>query len=91
MTDPRLNTVCANEDDKRKHNHYFIPVADLEYIDVYHLCRRADVQDTSGATHHALKKLLFSGKRGSKDRIKDLTEAVDTLQRLIEIERLENS
>lgn len=75
---------------ERRHSHYFIDVSDLEFIDVYHLCKRAKIQDESGATHHALKKLLFSGKRGSKDRIKDLQEAADTILRLIEIERLEN-
>lgn len=70
---------------QRKHSHYFKDVSKLDVIDVYGVCELFQVNDPSGATHHALKKLLLPGKRGSKSRKKDLQEAVDTLNRRIEM------
>jgi len=71
---------------ERKHNHYYKDVSKLNVIDVYGVCWKFKVQDDSGCIQHAVKKLLLSGGRGSKDRLTDLNEAVDTLNRLIEIE-----
>lgn len=36
---------------------------------------------------HALKKILCAGNRGKADTLKDLQEAVDALQRAIELEQ----
>lgn len=36
---------------------------------------------------HAIKKLLCAGARGSKDREKDLNEAVASIQRALELEQ----
>ncbi len=72
----------------RKHSHYFKDVTNLTEIDVYVVCALFGVSDMSGATHHAVKKLLLSGKRGVKSPLKDIKEARDTLNRLIEIEGL---
>lgn len=70
----------------RKHNHYFKDVSKLNEVDVYRVCELFDVNDPSGATQHAIKKLLLPGQRGAgKGRRKDIQEAVDTLTRLIEI------
>jgi len=69
----------------RKHNHYFKPVAHLTEVDVYRTCDLYKVDDPSGATQHAIKKLLLPGGRGVKDRMKDLQEARDTLDRKIEM------
>jgi len=38
------------------------------------------------ATQHAIKKLLMPGQRGSKDVLQDLKEAVEAIQRAIELE-----
>lgn len=76
------------EDQKHEtgnHNHYFKDVSDIDEIDVYRVCDLFDVFDTSGAIHHAIKKLLCSGKRGVKDYRKDLEEARDSIQRKLDI------
>lgn len=75
-----------NEPARRKHGHYFKDVSQLTTVDVYRVCALFGVNDPSGCTHHAIKKLLLPGQRGAgKDAIKDLQEAVDTLNRKIEM------
>lgn len=69
----------------RKHKHYFKDVQHLTHIDVYRTCQLYNVQDESGALHHAIKKLLCSGVRGAKDKVKDISEARDTLDRWLEM------
>jgi len=75
---------------ERKHSHYYKDVSGLDYVDVYAVCALFGVDDPSGCMQHAIKKLLCSGKRGVKDRDKDLQEAVDTLQRKIDMVRGDN-
>lgn len=71
---------------KPKHSHYHKDVSDYDTIDIYAVCKIFDVQDTSGCLQHAIKKLLVTGKRGHKDRQTDIQNAVDTLNRLLELE-----
>jgi len=73
---------------ERKHSHYFKPTKEFDEIDTYLLCRIWKVKDDSGALHHALKKMLDAGKRGNKDKLKDIREARDTLNRYLEIEAM---
>ena len=69
-----------------KHAHYFKDVADLDELDVYMVCELFGVQDPSGATQHALKKLLLPGQRGAgKGLLMDLKEARDSIVRRIAI------
>lgn len=67
------------------HPHYFKSVKHLDYIDIYMVCKLFEVDDSSHCTQHAIKKLLMAGKRGSKDKIKDIKEARDTLKRFLNI------
>lgn len=70
----------------RKHGHYFKGVRHLTEVDVYRVCDLFRVDDPSGATQHAIKKLLLPGQRGGgKERAKDYREAVDTLLRRLEM------
>ena len=79
-----INTTPAAE--ARKHSHYFRSVKNLTEIDVYRICDMFRVDDHSGAIQHALKKLLLPGQRGAgKDQRKDIQEAVDTLQRKLQM------
>lgn len=65
---------------------YFKDVRDLDEIDVYCVHALFQLQDTSGALHHASKKLLLSGVRtGGKSRYQDIKEARDTLNRWLDI------
>lgn len=69
---------------------YYKPVpAGVTEIDTYMLCEMFQVQDHSGAIHHAIKKLLLPGVRtGGKTRLDDVKEARDTLTRWIEVQKL---
>lgn len=73
---------------KPKHSHYHKDVSQYDTIDVYALCKIFDIQDPSGCTQHAIKKLLVTGQRGHKDRLNDLQDVIDTVKRLIELEGL---
>lgn len=68
-----------------KHAHYFKDVSKLTEIDIYAVCQLFGVNDPSGATQHAVKKLLMSGQRGVKDAKRDLQEAADTLARKLQM------
>lgn len=63
----------------KKHSHYHKDVSDRQTIDIYGVCEVFEVDDVSGRLHHAVKKILMAGKRGSKGYRQDIQEAVDTL------------
>lgn len=48
---------------------------DWDYIDVYRVCELFNVDDSSGATQQAMKKLIAAGTRGYKDKLQDYKEA----------------
>lgn len=65
------------------HDHYKKDISHLKTIDVYR------VLDLYGVTHpalqHAAKKILCAGQRGAKDRERDLREAVDSVNRALQM------
>jgi hypothetical protein len=69
----------------RKHSHYHKDVSKLDTVDIYEVCELFNVNDPSGATQHAIKKLLCGGQRGAKDKLQDMKEARDTIIRRIEM------
>lgn len=86
LNHPKANNAIANarvlaEKVGAKHSHYFKDVSNLDTIDVYRICDLCEIDDNSGATQHAVKKLLCAGQRGAKDKRKDLEEARDTIIR----------
>lgn len=67
----------------RKHGHYFKKLPTNE-IDVYAVLKAFDVE--SHAIGHAIKKLLLAGARGGgKDRERDFQEAIDSIERELEM------
>jgi len=52
-------------------------------VDVYDILKAFNV--TCPATQHAIKKLLMPGMRGHKDTTADLTEALVSIERAIEM------
>lgn len=82
-------TETKTEGSERKHSHYFKDVRNLDYVDIYQVCKLFEVDDPSHCTQHSIKKLLMSGKRGAKDKMKDIIEARDTLNRYLQIEGIE--
>lgn len=65
------------------HDHYKKDISHLKTLDVYR------VLDLYGVTHpaiqHAVKKLLCAGQRGAKDYERDLREAVDSINRALQM------
>ena len=69
-----------------KYPKYYKSVGDMTEVDVYAVHKLFDIQDPSGAIHHASKKLLLSGVRtGGKSQFKDIREARDTLTRWLQL------
>jgi len=68
----------------RKHSHYFRWVGHLRELDIYRVLDLFGVTDH--AIGHAIKKLMLPGMRGGgKPTRKDIEEAIDTLQRKLEM------
>lgn len=68
----------------RKHSHYFKDVSHLKDIDVYRVLKLFNVTDP--CVQHAVKKLLVAGGRGAgKDIERDLREAVDSINRALQM------
>lgn len=67
----------------RRHAHYFRSVAHLQEIDIYRVLELFGVTDQ--ALGHATKKIMLPGLRGAKATRKDIEEAIDTLQRKLEM------
>jgi len=66
-----------------KYNHYFKDVSSLNHIDVYRVIKLWGIEDQ--CQQHALKKVLCAGSRGAKNYEKDIREAIDSLNRLLEM------
>lgn len=68
-------------------NPYRKDVRYLEELDLYVLADLYDVK--SHAVFHAIKKLICAGKRGAKDYEQDLMEAIDAIERELQMVGLE--
>lgn len=66
-----------------KHSHYFKDVSHLDKIDVYRVLDLFGVQNP--AIQHAIKKLLCAGSRGVKDQARDYREAIDSIERALQM------
>jgi hypothetical protein len=81
---PRFTTIKSTIPEK--HLHYYKSVRNLDMIDVYRVLDLFGVTDQ--ALGHAIKKLLVAGGRGAGKSIeKDVTEAVDTLNRYLQMRK----
>lgn len=72
----------------KNHKHYYKSVKHLNHIDVYRVLDLYEVNNP--CLQHAIKKLLVAGGRGSKDKLDDIQEAIDSLERFKDM-RKENS
>lgn len=83
-SEPQLN--LEEQSLSERYPQYYKPVGDFTEIDVYATHHLFNLQDPSGALHHASKKILLSGVRtGGKSAYKDIKEARDTLTRWLQL------
>ena len=84
MLEQRVDGVTVVTAPARKHPHYFKDVSHLKDIDVYRVLKLFNVTDP--CVQHAVKKLLVAGGRGAgKDIERDLREAVDSINRALQM------
>lgn len=84
----KVGQIEQNEQEQRKHSHYFKDVSNLNEIDVYAVLTLFEVHDPCIA--HAAKKLLCTGNRGHKDFETDVQDAIDSLVRWKELNQCLN-
>lgn len=65
------------------HDHYKKDIKHLGSLDVYRVLDLYGV--TQPAIQHAVKKLLCAGQRGAKDYERDLREAIDSIERALQM------
>lgn len=84
LTATKLKGVTVVSAPACKHSHYFKNVSHLKEIDVYRVLKLFNVTDP--CVQHAVKKLLVAGGRGAgKDMERDLREAVDSINRALQM------
>jgi hypothetical protein len=71
------------ETELTKKNKYQVSCKGIN-IDVYDVLNAFNVQNP--AIQHAIKKLLKGGERGVKTKVQDYTEAIESINRAIELE-----
>lgn len=64
-------------------DHYYRDVSHLKKIDIYRVLDLFGVTDPAIA--HAIKKLLCPGLRGAKPAEQDIREAIDSLNRKLQM------
>ena len=65
------------------HSHYKKDVSHLNMIDVYRVAQLFGITDH--CEFHAIKKILCAGQRGSKSAKQDIQEAIDSLNRRLQM------
>lgn len=71
-------------EERQKRSKYHVQIRPGVYVDVYDVLHAFGV--TNPGDQHAIKKMLMPGKRGHKDAIQDRREAIQSLERAIELE-----
>lgn len=78
------NDLTASEREHlEKYPHYYRDIRHLNILDIYRVLDLFSTGDS--ALDHAAKKILAAGKRGAKNKEKDIKEAIDTLTRRLEM------
>lgn len=73
----------AQRTPRGNHSHYKKDVSHLKMIDVYRVIKLFNVTDP--CEQHAVKKILCAGGRGDKSQEQDIREAIDSLNRRLEM------
>ena len=69
-------------------NPYIVDISKYNKLDIYRILKLYEVSDP--CLQHAIKKLLCAGKRGVKNQTQDINEAMQSLQRFLEMQGEDN-
>ena len=69
-------------------NPYIVDISKYNKLDIYRILSLYNV--TNPCLQHSIKKLLCAGKRGSKNFLQDVNEALQSLQRFLEMQGEDN-
>lgn len=85
ITDEQIKNYLESVSKKEssEYSHYKKDVSHLKTIDVYRVLTLFNVTDP--CQQHAVKKILCAGIRGDKSRAQDIREAIDSLNRSLEM------
>jgi len=75
--------TASEREHLEKYPHYYRDIRHINILDIYRVLDLFSTGDS--ALDHATKKILAAGKRGAKDKEKDIKEAIDTLTRRLEM------
>ena len=80
--------IYYNNNNSYIDNPYIVDISKYNKLDIYRILKLYEVSDP--CLQHAIKKLLCAGKRGAKNFLQDVNEAIYTLQRCIEMQGEDN-
>ena len=80
--------IYYNNNNSYIDNPYIVDISKYNKLDIYRILKLYEVSDP--CLQHAIKKLLCAGKRGLKPQTQDINEAIQSLQRFLEMQGEDN-
>ena len=80
--------LYCNNNNPYINNPYIVDISKYNKLDIYRILKLYEVSDP--CLQHAIKKLLCAGKRGVKNQTQDINEAMQSLQRFLEMQGEDN-
>lgn len=80
--------IYCNNNNPHIDNPYIVDISKYDKLDIYRILKLYEVSDP--CVQHAIKKLLCAGKRGAKNQIQDINEAILSLKRFLEMQGEDN-
>ena len=80
--------IYYNNNNSYIDNPYIVDISKYNKLDIYRILKLYEVSDP--CLQHAIKKLLCAGKRGSKNFLQDVNEAILSLKRFVEMQGEDN-
>ena len=80
--------IYYNNNNPHIDNPYIVDISKYNKLDIYRILKLYEVSDP--CLQHAIKKMLCAGKRGVKNQIQDINEAILSLKRFLEMQGEDN-
>lgn len=81
-------SASYNAKNNNNNNPYIVDISKYNKLDIYRILSLYNVTDP--CLQHSIKKLLCAGKRGVKNQIQDINEAILSLKRFVEMQGEDN-